>query len=460
MKKLKVPHTLVLLFMMMIVALLATYVVPQGIFEVANEDGRDVIVPGSYQPLEDPSYLKPWHLFTVVPRALADSQAIIFFIFIIGGALAVAKSTGAFDAFIGKLLQKFSDNYQWLIFIPMLLFSLASGTIGMAEEYIPFVSILIAMALALQLDAITAIGIMVVGYGIGYGVAAINPFTVMIAQDVAQLKPTSGLWYRLVLFIPFFVVGFLHVRSYALKVKKDPQTSLMTGVDSSIHQASASYPSFSRSHLLILTATALSIAVIVYGISEVSGWHWYLIEIGAVFLVLTLVVMVIGKIKPDKAATTFIQGAAELTGTALLIGFARSIALILEDGQVLHTIVHYLSIPLQSVGSEFSAVGMYFIQSVLNFFVPSGSGQAYVTMPLMAPIADLTGVSRQIAVLAYQFGDGFTNMLVPTNAVLMGILGIAEIPYDRWFRFIIGLMVKLWIIGALALMVAVWIGYQ
>ena len=461
MKKIKVPHTLVLLFMMMVLALLATYILPQGAFDMVNEEGRDVVVPGSYQESEQSTYLKPWHLLTVVPRALADSQGIIFFIFIIGGALAVVKSTGAIDAMIGKLLQKYSHRYQWLIFIPMLLFAVASGTIGMAEEYIPFVGVLIAMCVALKLDAIAAIGIMVVGYGIGYGTAAVNPFTVMIAQDVAQLKPTSGFGYRLALFVPFFAVGFWHVRSYALKIKGNSDLSLMKGVKlSSIHQEESAYPALSRTHLIILLITALAIALIVYGISELSGWHWYLTEIGAVFFGLTLLTMIIGKVHPNRAAESFIVGAAELTGTALLIGFARSIALILEDGQVLHTIVHYLSIPLQQSGAELSSVGMYFIQSIMNFFIPSGSGQAYVTMPLMAPIADLTGVSRQIAVLAYQFGDGFTNMLVPTNAVLMGILGIAGIPYDRWFRFIIGLMVKLWILGALALMIAVWIGYS
>ncbi|MDH3710445.1 MAG: TIGR00366 family protein [Cyclobacteriaceae bacterium] len=461
MKKIKVPHTLVLLFMMMILALLTTYILPQGSFDTLSENGRDVVVPGSYQTNEESVYLKPWHLLTVVPRALADSQAIIFFIFIIGGALAVVKSTGAINALIGKLLQKFSKTYQWLIFIPMLLFAVASGTIGMAEEYIPFVGVLIAMSLALKLDSITAIGIMVVGYGIGYGTAAINPFTVMIAQDVAQVKPTSGIWYRLVLFAPFFAVGYWHVRSYAIKIKANPKLSLMEGVTSDVlHQEESSYPPLSKVHLLVLAFTVLAIVAIVYGISELSGWHWYLVEIGAVFLGLTLLTMIVTKIKPDKTAATFIVGAAELTGTALLIGFARSIALILEDGQVLHTIVHYLSIPLQQSGAEISSVGMYFIQSVMNFFIPSGSGQAYVTMPLMAPIADLTGVSRQIAVLAYQFGDGFTNMLVPTNAVLMGILGIAGIPYDRWFRFIIGLMIKLWILGAVALIIAVWVGYQ
>jgi uncharacterized ion transporter superfamily protein YfcC len=149
-----------------------------------------------------------------------------------------------------------------------------------------------------------------------------------------------------------------------------------------------------------------------------------------------------------------------LTTTALLVGFARAIALILQDGMVLDTIVYGLASPLEKVGPELSSVGMYIIQSLINFFIPSGSGQAYVTMPLMTPIADLSGISRQVAVLAYQFGDGFTNMIVPTNAVLMGILGIGRIPYDRWFRFIFPLILKLWLFGSVALIIAVLIGYK
>ena len=154
------------------------------------------------------------------------------------------------------------------------------------------------------------------------------------------------------------------------------------------------------------------------------------------------------------------MGATELTTTALLVGFARAIALILQDGQVLDTIVYALASPLEKVGPELASVGMYVIQSLINFFIPSGSGQAYVTMPLMTPIADLSGISRQIAVLAYQFGDGFTNMVVPTNAVLMGILGIGRIPYDRWFKFIFPLILKLWLFGSIALIIAVLIGYH
>ena len=216
----------------------------------------------------------------------------------------------------------------------------------------------------------------------------------------------------------------------------------------------------SRKNWIILIFILAALILIVYGISEVSGWGWYLVELGGVFLGLTVIVAVIGGLSADKTAREFAIGASELTTTALLVGFARAIALILQDGQVLDTIVYALASPLETVGPELASVGMYVIQSLINFFIPSGSGQAYVTMPLMTPIADLLGISRQIAVLAYQFGDGFTNMVVPTNAVLMGILGIGRIPYDRWFRFIFPLILKLWLFGSIALIIAVLIGYQ
>lgn len=459
--KIKVPHTLVLLFGMMVLSLIGTYLLPQGQFEsVENEHGRLTVVPGTYEQLDERQWLKPWELFIVLPRAFADAQGIIFFVFIIGGALAVIKSTGMIDAALGKMLEKFGHTPQILIFSGTFVFAVGSSTLGMAEEYLPFIAILIALCLAMSLDVIAAVGIMVVGYGIGYGVAAINPFTVMIAQDIAELPPTSGIWYRLLLFLPFFLVGWHHVQRYALKVKKDPSKSLMYGETPTGHKAVTDYPKLNKTHLIILLFTIAAILLIVYGISELSGWHWYLTELGAVFFGLAVLISLIAKLNPSEAAKAFATGAAELTTTALLIGFARAIALILEDGHVLHTIVHGLSIPLMQTGPEMAAVGMYMIQSLLNFFIPSGSGQAFVTMPLMTPIADLAGVSRQVAVLAYQFGDGFTNMIVPTNAVLMGIIGIAGIPYDKWFRFIIPLMVKFWIMGSIALVIAVWIGYS
>jgi uncharacterized ion transporter superfamily protein YfcC len=456
--KIKVPHTLVLLFGMMVFALVLTYILPQGSFQmIENEEGREVVVPNSYENMPEKSWLSPLDLFTVLPRAFADSQGIIFFVFIIGGALSVIKSTGVIDAFLGKMLEKFNSKPQILIVAIMLVFSIGSSTLGMAEEYLPFVTILIALSLGLGMDVITAVGIMVVGYGIGYGVAAINPFTLLLAQGVADVPPISGLWYRLVLFVPFFLIGWHHVQKYGLAIKKDPSKSLMYELEDSNFKINSDYPKLTRTHWVLFAIISITLGIIIYGL---SNWHWYLIELGAIFFGLAIVVSIIAKINPSKAAISFGIGASELTTTALLIGFARSIALLLEDGQVLHTIVYYLSLSLQKAGPELAAVGMFMFQSLLNFFIPSGSGQAFVTMPLMAPIADLTGVSRQIAVLAYQFGDGFTNMIVPTNAVLMGIIGIAGIPYDKWFKFIIPLMLKIWIVGSIALVFAVWIGYK
>ena len=204
-------------------------------------------------------------------------------------------------------------------------------------------------------------------------------------------------------------------------------------------------------------AAWIALVVVVWGIKV---HQWYFIELGGVFVALAVLVGLLSRMSFDDMARQFTIGAAELTGTALLIGFARAIELMLSDGQVLHTIVNGLAAPLTVVGGELSAVGMVLIQSVLNFFIPSGSGQAYVTMPIMAPISDIVGVSRQVAVLAYQMGDGFMNMIVPTNAVLMGILGICGIPYGRWFRFIWPLIVQLLIAASITMVIAVSIGYQ
>lgn len=455
--KIKVPHTLALLFLLMVAALVLTWMVPSGEFETTvNEAGREVVVPGSYETIPDKEYLPITALFTAIPRAFADAQGIIFFVLIIGGSLAVIRETGAIDALLGKVLNRFGNQPGPLLFVMMMAFAVASATLGMAEEYIPFAIILVSLCIALNMDAITAIGTMVVGYGIGYGVAILNPFTLLIAQDIAELQPTSGMWYRLILAIPLLAVGFHHVWSYAKKVQANPDASLMKGIKQDEHEV-MEYPNMDPRKLIVLGLTIAALVLVVIGIGL---WHWYIIELGAVFFALAILTGLFGGMGVNKTASTFSAGAAELTGTALLIGFARCIALLMEDGEILHTVVNGLATPLSYAGSEIAAVGMLGVQSILNFFIPSGSGQAFVTMPLMAPIGDIVGVSRQVSVLCYQLGDGLMNMIVPTNAVLMGILGLANIPYEKWFQFIYPLMIKLLIICAVAIATAVWIGYS
>jgi uncharacterized ion transporter superfamily protein YfcC len=453
----RIPHTLVLLFGIMVLALVATWLLPQGSFQTApNEAGRMMVVPGSYEVHAERVWLSPAVLFTAVPRALADAQAIIFFLLIIGGAIAVLRATGVIDALLGWLLGRIGHSPALLIVFGSAAFAAGSATLGVSTEYIPFALVLVSLCAAMRLDAMTAMGVMIGGYCVGYGVAWTNPYTVVVAQGIAELPPGSGLWFRLALFVPFVAILVHHVWRYARRVAADPSASLMAGVDVPGGGAVTEYPSFNRRHALIGLAVLVALAAMVYGISQRG---WYLGELGAIWLAVALAAGVIGGLGLDETAKKFAAGAAELAVVALLVGFARSIALILEDGQVLHTIVHGASVPLGWVGTELAAVGMLLMQTLINFFIPSGSGQAFATMPIMAPLADVVGLERQVAVLAFQFGDGFSNMLLPTNIVLMAILGIAGISYDRWFRFAWTLLLKLMLAAAAALVIAVWIGY-
>jgi uncharacterized ion transporter superfamily protein YfcC len=416
-----------------------------------------MVVAGTYAQVADKTYLTPWDLLTSIPRAFAAAQDVIFFVLIVGGVLAIARATGTVDALIGRLLEKHGTKPQRLIFMVVFCFALASSAIGTAGEYIPFVLILVALCKAMRLDAMTAVGMIVAGYGIGYGVSAFNPFTVLIAQQIAEIPVYSGIWLRFAIFVPFVLIGFHHVWSYAKRVSEDPSKSMMVGVPCPLEgKEQPNYPKLNKRHQLILGSFLITLTLAVWGIATQG---WYLYELGGVFVAWGAVVAFLGKLTADETAERFIEGVSDLVTTAVLIGVARGIALILEDGQILHTLVHGMSLPLSHVAAEISAVGMLIIQTLLNTFIPSGSGQAYVTMPLMAPLGDLVGVPRQVAVLAYQFGDGFSNMIIPTNAVLMGILGMAGVPYTHWFRFCLPLMLKLMAAASLVLVFAVMFGY-
>ena len=455
----RVPHTLVLLFGMVLIAQALTWILPQGQFQrELNEQGREEVIAGSYERLEGADRL-PWHkAFTAIPDGFAAAQDIIFFVFLVGGAFAVLRRTGAVDALIAWLLERFSGRPGLLIGGGVFLFAIGSSTLGMAEEYLPFVPVLLILARGMGFDAITAVGILCIGYGAGYGAATINPFTVLIAQNVAGLEPTSGLVFRMVLFVIFVAVGIHHVYRYATRVSSGASTSLMQGVVANTTEVAVPTSSkFSGIHRVVLAIVAATVVLLVWGI---KAHHWYLNEMGALFLGLSLILILIARMGLDEGARQFCSGAAELTTTALLIGFARSIQVVLDQGMVVDTIIYGVAEPLTRLGPTLAATGMLAFQSLCNLFIPSGSGQAYVTMPLMAPLADLVGIHRQVAVLAYQFGDGFTNILVPTNAVLVGILTMAGVPYDRWVRFVMPFMLKMWLLGALALAVAVWIGYH
>lgn len=445
------PDSLVLIFAMIVVAQLLTYVLPAGEYE--RQERR--VLPGTYHTVDAAPL--PAHAFlTSIPKGMEKGADIIFFVFIVGGVIGVVRATGAIDSILGASIRAFGRRPVWLVAGMVTLCALGSSTVGMAEEYMPFVPILVTMCLALRMDAVVALGIIYVGAGVGYGCAALNPFTVMIAQRIADLPLTSGQPFRWGLLVVCLVVGVHHIMRYARRVQADASRSLVHDVDYSAGFAMPQDVRLTRQRGAVLVVFVAGIVLFVYGVAR---WEWYLTELAGVFLGIALLSALCARLSPNRLAREFCQGASELTTTALLIGFARTIEVVLTDARVIDTVIYRLAAPLQDMPRQLAALGMLGVQSIFNFFVPSGSGQAYVTMPIMAPLADLTSLSRQTAVLAYQMGDGFTNMIVPTNALLMGMLGLGRVPYQRWLRFVVPLLVKIYVIAVLALVLAVQIGY-
>ncbi|HJN43328.1 MAG: short-chain fatty acid transporter [Acidobacteria bacterium] len=445
------PDSLVLIFGLILLAQVATYVLPAGEFE---REGRQV-VRGSYHAVEA-APLPVFTFLTAIPAGLADAADIIFFIFIVGGVFGVLRSTGAIDALIGLAIHRLGGRPVLLVGGMVTLFALGSSTVGMAEEYMPFVPLLVTMCLALEMDAVVALGIIYVGAGIGYACAALNPFTVLIGQTIAGLELTSGQGVRWLLLAVCLVVGVDHILRYMRRLQADPDSSLVSDVSYTDGFDVPEDVRITPARMAVVAVFAAGVGLFVYG---VGAREWYLTELTAVFLGIALVAAVVARLSPNRVAGAFYIGAAELTTTAIIVGFARTIQVVLTEGQVIDTVINGLATPLQDFPGHVAAVGMLAVQTLCNLFIPSGSGQAYVTMPIMAPLADLTGITRQTAVLAYQFGDGFTNMAVPTNALLMGMLALARIPYQRWLRFVGPLLLKLYVVAILALIIAVQLKY-
>ena len=470
MKKLRFPDSLVLIFGMILLAQLLTYVVPAGEYDrETNDKGRALVIPNTYQTLTDkraealangtpeteaPALpeIPPSTFLTAIPRGLEKGADVIFFVFLVGGVIGVIRATGAIDALIGTALRTFSGHPLWLVGGMVSLFAIGSSTIGMAEEYMPFIPILVTMCLAIKMDAIVAVAIVYVAAGVGYGCAALNPFTVLIAQDIAGLEPASGQLFRWVLLAICVAVSVHHIMRYATTIAKNPSRSLVQDID---YKKGFEMPEDLRltpARIAILAVFVIAIVIFVYGV-KLHGW--YLIELAAIFLTLGICAALISGLSPNQTSSKFTKGAAELTTTALLIGFARAIQVVLDDARITDSVIHALAQPLKQTEPELASIGMLAVQSICNFFIPSGSGQAYVTMPIMAPLGEITGIPAQATVLAYQFGDGFTNMIAPTNALLMGMLVLGRIPYQRWLRFLLPLLIKLYLIAAIALVVAV-----
>lgn len=452
--------SLVLIFSIIVFAQLLIYVVPQGQFErrpYPENPDRSMVVPDTYvtATVEQQADIQPWYFLLAIPKGLEAAQDIIFLIFLVGGVIAILRKSGAIDAVLHKAVAKLGKSPWILIAGCLIIFSLGSYTIGMGEEYVPLIPIIVTMSLAMRMDAIVAMGMVWIPYGIGWACAGTNPFGVIIAQNIANVPITSGWAFRLFMLVAFLAIAFHHIHRYAMKIQRNPEASLVGRVDYSSGFDPPADVRLTRPRIAVLLVFVIGVVGFVAGVAK---YGWYIPELNAVFLAIGLITAVIARIPAGETSRTFISGASEMTAAALLVGFARTIEVILSDGHVIDTIINALANVLKNFGAEVSVLGMLIVQTICNFFIPSGSGQAFVTMPIMSPLATLTGVPQQTAVLAYQFGDGFTNMIVPTSALVMGALALGKIPYGAWVRFTGPLLLKIFALAAVFLVLSIHIG--
>ncbi len=455
-KKRNFPHVYVLLLGVIFVGALLTYVIPAGQYEMTTitvgETEREVIDPGTFQYIESsPATLMQF--LSAVPRGLQETAEIIFFIFIVGGAFAVVQATGAVEAGLGKMAKNLKGRGIFIVPLVMVLFSLGGAIIGMAEETLPFIPIFVSLFVAMGYDSITGVAVVFCGAGAGFAGAFMNPFTVGVSQGIAGLPLFSGMGFRIVLYLVMIVVSALFVMRYAKKISKDPTLSSMYQIDKEREDNMDldHLPDFGLKEKAVLLVFALSMVLLVFGVIK---WGWYMTEIAAVFFGMSIVAALVGKLGFNKYAVELGKGMASIASGALVVGFARGILVILTDGNVLHTILFGAATLLAGVSPTISAMGEYVFQCFLNFLVPSGSGQAAVSIPILAPLGDLVGVTRQTTCIAYQMGDGITNIFTPTSGYFMAGLALAKISWDKWAKWILPLIGVQFVIGLIAVAVA------
>jgi len=454
---LKNPHGYFIIFVLILIATLATWTLPAGEYERFKDphSGKTIVDPESFHYV-DPNPVDPFEMLQAIPTGFKQAAGIIAFVFIIAGAIQIIRSTGALDAGIIAMVNKMKGRDTPLLLAIMFVFALLGSVFGFAEETIPLIPLGVAMALALGYDRVVGFHIVRTAAWVGFAGAMLNPFTIGVAQSIAELPLYSGLWYRIICFLVFFTIGAVFILKYARDIRKDPKKSILYGYkgeDRVEFNLNYEQQELTPTRKLILLVLFGGILLQIYGVIE---YGWYTTEISALFLGLGIIAGLIAKMNPSKLFGEFVSGAKGVTYGALIIGFARAIVVILSEGRVLDTIIHGLATPLGSVGAASAGVVMFLIQSVINFFIGSGSGQAAATMPIMTPLADLIGLTRQTAVLAYQFGDGITNMFYPA---MIYYLVFADIPYDRWVRHIWKLVVYLTIAGAILVAIAGFIHY-
>lgn len=477
MLKIKIPHVFIFLSGIILFCSILTYFIPSGSFERSTRTygkvTQTVVVPGSYKEIPKhisakaalvgeevegkSSPISILGTLSAIPKGLADSAVLVFYVFIIGAVFSLIHYTGAINAVLFEMISRFGEHPKRLFFLVFILLFSGASFMGIVTETIPLIPMFLYLSKRMGYDRMFGMGLIGVPTFLGWSAGITNPFTVQIAQIIAELPVGSGMGLRVVLFLVLAAIGFHFLMRYGDRVKKDASLALIKN-DKFEPDGYENFEakSLERRHILIILFFLISYAAILVAVQTIG---WGLIEMSACFIGITIVVALISGMSGDESMSALIKGLQTMIVPALVVGVARGISVVLQEGMILDTILHNASEFLLTMPRSVAGQGMLFFQSVLNFFIPSASGQALVSMPLMTPLADILGISRQTAVLAYILGDGLSNLIIPTNGVLMAMLGIAKVPFEKWFKFILPVFLVT-LFAAMAFMaLAIAIGY-
>lgn len=462
-KKFQMPHIYVILFLFSAIAAIATYFVPAGVYEqVPGPEGRTTIDPNSYQQIES-SPIGLVDFMLAIPKGLVSAGEVVFFTFIIGGMFMVLRRTGIIDIGVDKLTRRFSNRSIVVIPALMVVFAVVATLIGTQELALVYVPIILPLMIALRFDSITAVAVALCATTAGFTTGILNPINTGLGQQLADLPIYSGLGVRLLAFIIIVTIGIVYVMRYALKVQKQPELSLVYDDDTEKreHFQNADKTEMRKStprQVWAIVTTFVFFGILVYGVFQQG---WFMLEMAGLFIVMGIVVGLISGLTTTNICEGFNEGFRDVLVGAMIVGVARGVAVVLEEGQIMDTIVFSLGSLVGEFPALLSAIGMFFAQLGFNFLVPSGSGQALVTMPIMAPLSDLVGVTRQTAVLAFQLGDGLGNIIFPTSGYFMATLALAGVAWQKWIRFFFPLFL-MWVSVALIFLIITqatqWVG--
>lgn len=453
-KGVALPHIFLLLFCIIAICTIMTWILPAGEFErTVNASNRTVVVPGTYHSVEQ-SPVGLFDMFQQIYSGFCNAADVSMFVFISYASINIIISSGAFNGLVAFLLKIFKGKTR-LAIIPIFLtlVGAASSTIGLFEEWFPFIPVFVGISIAMGYDAVVGLAIVAVGAAMGYSGATTNPFTVGVAQGIAEVAAGSGMLYRVICHACMIAVGSVMTMRYAAKIAADPTRSLVYGEDFgnlAMSEEAVKNARFSIREKLVLLILAAGVVAVVIGC---KFYDWYFGQLSAVFMIMGILSAIVMGWGPNVIAKKFEQGFIGVATACMMIGLARGILMVLQAGNIIDTVVYYLSLPLSVFPAWLCGVAMLVMQTLLNFLIPSGSGQAATSMPIMAPLADLLGVTRDTAVLAFQFGDGLSNSLWPTTSLPI-MVGLAGIKLDKWWKFFIPVFVALFITQALLMVVA------